>query len=45
MAGVCFGFIKRINWAVKMAQQVRALAAKPKDLSSIPESYKVEGET
>lgn len=31
--------------AGEMAHQVKALAAKPDDLSVIPETHKVEGET
>lgn len=33
-----------ITWASKMAQQVRMLAARPKDLSSIPGTHRIEGE-
>lgn len=32
------------TWASRMPQQVRMLAPKPKDLSSIPGTHRVEGE-
>lgn len=31
-------------WAVKMAQQLRALAVNPEDLSLIPRAHLVQGE-
>lgn len=32
------------TWASRMPQQIRMLAAKPKDLSSVPGTHRVEGE-
>lgn len=32
------------TWASKMPQQLKTLAVKPEDLSSIPDTHMVEGE-